>query len=74
MSNITKTDACPWCGTPLGEVPLAPCRYHWAWEEDARNAERARLLARPVHQKVEEAESFEELRDILADYLRSLDT
>lgn len=59
---------CPECGTPLEEVPLTKCRFHAAYREDALAAERAQRDARPLSQKIREAEHFGELQEILADH------
>lgn len=57
---------CPDCGVPLDEIPFDNCRFHHAWEDDQRDAERRAMEARPLSQKIRESEDFEELRDVLA--------
>ena len=64
---------CPDCGTPLDEVPFQKCRFHAAYAEDERVAEQAALDARPLSQKVREAEDFEELKELLANHFSDLE-
>jgi hypothetical protein len=64
---------CQDCGTPLDEVPFTKCRWHEAYAADERAALQAELDARPLSQKVREAEDFEELKEILADHFLDLE-
>lgn len=60
---------CPDCGVPLDEIPFNRCRYHDAWREDEEEALRRKRADRPIAEKIRESESFEELRDHLAEWL-----
>ena len=66
------TNRCPDCGVPLDEIPFDECAAHRAYERDARNAERRRLAARPIWEKIEQSGDFEELKDHLAAWTREL--
>jgi len=67
------TDKCPDCGVPLDEIPYKPCAYHCAHEADEEEAERRSLSMRPWSEKIEGCEDFEEMRDHLVDYFRSIE-
>lgn len=62
---ITK---CPDCGLPLEDIPLGLCKYHEDYYQDELEAIRRKREARPMSQKIDEATSFEELKEILFDY------
>jgi hypothetical protein len=57
---------CPDCGVPLDEIPFRTCRYHAAWRADEEEALRREREARPLSQKIREAEDIDELKEILA--------
>lgn len=62
------SDHCPKCGVPLDEIPFSECGYHEAHFADEEEAMRRKMAARPMSEKIRESESFEELRDHLADW------
>ena len=67
------TDKCPDCGVPLDETSFKSCVYHLANEADEEEAERRMLSARSWSQKIEESADFDEMKDHLVDYFRSID-
>ena len=66
-------DKCPDCGVPLDEIPYKPCAFHLAHEADAQDAEHYRLSMRSWSEKIEGCEDFDEMRDQLASYFRSIE-
>jgi hypothetical protein len=72
---------CPDCGTPLDEIPLSDCGYHRAHDAIEAATEKrlraqikalkAKLDARPIWQKMREADTCEEAINHLADYLEA---
>lgn len=65
-----KENKCPECGAPLNEIPSSDCRLHKAWAADEEEARKRQLAARPWSQKIDESESFEELKAHLVDWFQ----
>lgn len=61
---------CPNCGTPLDEIPLNECRTHRIWRKNVEDSLRRSLNVHQMSQKVRDTRSFEELRDLLADWFQ----
>ena len=66
-------DKCPDCGVPLDETSFKSCVYHLANEADAQDAERLMLLGRSWSEKIEGCADFDEMKEHLAEYFRSID-
>jgi len=66
-------DKCPDCGVPMDEIPYRLCRYSHDHLVNAGEVDRRNRSMRPWAQKIEESLDFEEMKDHLAEYFRSID-
>lgn len=66
---------CPECGADFDHAPFKKCRTHLAYdleeEQRASRQEEMRRAALPWDRQVEEATSLEQLKDVLARFMRA---
>ena len=67
----TEDVTCPECGVSLDEIPFAPCATHYDHDKAQRQLAHIRARARPLSERFADADTFEDLRDLLVEWAKS---